>query len=202
MEKPADNAHPIHDLLKSRWSPRAFGSQPVAAEQLRQLFEAARWAASSFNEQPWRFVVATREDSAGFERALGCLVEKNQVWAKGAPVLVLTFFKKTFSRNGTPNRVAMHDLGLAIGNLTAQATSLGLCLHQMGGILPTKIRETYAVPDDFEPATAIAIGHPGDPSSLPDDLRQSELAPRTRNPLATTVFADRFGEPSPLLDAP
>lgn len=200
MEKPAENAHPLHDLLKRRWSPRAFSDRRVEPAKLRQLFEAARWAASSFNEQPWRFIVATKDDPAAFDQALGCLVEKNQAWAKGAPVLVLTFFKKTFTRNAAPNRVALHDLGQAVAGLTVQATALDLFLHQMGGIVPDIIRDTYAVPDDFEPATAIAIGYAGDPESLPEEFRAGERAPRSRNPLPAFVFTGRFGQPSPLLE--
>src|SRR6185437_5594635 len=148
MEKPADTQYPVHDLIRKRWSPRAFADKPVPAEALRSVLEAARWSASSFNEQPWRYIVATRESPQAFQQMLGCLMEKNQRWAKGAPVLMLSFFKKTFSANGRPNRVAPHDVGAASAQLTFEATARGLAVHQMGGIELDKIRSTYHVPDD------------------------------------------------------
>src|SRR5690606_2421192 len=126
MDKPARTNYPIHDLLVKRWSPRAFSDRPVEPDKLRQLFEAARWAASSFNEQPWSFIVALKQDQAAFDKALSCLTEANQAWAKLAPVLVLTTVKRHFEKNGKANRVCEHDLGLAMGNLCVQATQLGL----------------------------------------------------------------------------
>lgn len=199
MEKPASPDHPILDLLKRRWSPRAFADRPVEPHKLRQIFEAARWAASSFNEQPWRFFLATREDTQAFERALSCLTPGNQAWAKDVPVLVLTATKKTFTHNSKPNRVHQHDLGLAMGNLTIQAMALDLFVHQMAGIVPEKVREVYQLPEDYEPQTAFAVGYAGDPDRLSEDLRASELKPRTRKPLRELVFHGRFGEPSPIV---
>lgn len=139
--KQATPDHSIHELLAKRWSPYAFANRPVSHDDLRSLFEAARWAASSYNEQPWRFVVAMKEDSEDFERLLSCLVEGNQAWAKSAPVLVIGCTSLNFERNNQPNTAAVHDLGLASANLTFEAMARGLFVHQMIGILPDRVRK-------------------------------------------------------------
>lgn len=193
MEKPADTTVPLLDVIRRRWSPRAFSDRAVEPAKLRQVFEAARWASSSFNEQPWRYVVATKDRPEAFATALSCLVEKNQEWAKAAPVLVLTLTRRTFSQNGRPNRVALHDLGQATAQLVLQALALDLFAHQMGGILPDRVREAYEVPDDYEPQTAFALGYAGDPASLPEDLRNIETGSRRRRTVDEFVFAGRFG---------
>jgi nitroreductase len=170
----------------------------VSEADLRSLFEAARWAASSDNEQPWNYLVATRENAAEFERLLSCLVEANQVWAKKAPVLVLAIVSLHFSRNNQDNRAAVHDLGLAAGNLLAEATTRGLAVHHMIGILPDKARELYQIPEHFEAWTAMAIGYKADPTELPDALRERDRAPRQRKPSNKFVFAGRWGHPMAL----
>jgi nitroreductase len=195
MDKPANNQYPIHDLLRRRWSPRVFDSRLVEPVKIASLFEAARWAASSFNEQPWRFIVATRAHPDAYERVLGCLMDVNQSWAKSAPVLVITVAKQFFDHNNKPNRCALHDLGQSVANLAIQATDLGLVIHQMGGVHLDKAREKLGIPTGFDPVTAIAIGYPGDPSSLPSDLRERELAPREREPQSAFVFSGKWGEP-------
>src|SRR5918996_1420772 len=151
MEKLANTTYPIEELLKRRWSPRAFAERPVAPEKLLSLWEAARWAASTANQQPWYFIVATKEHEAEHARLLSCLRENNQQWASRAPVLMVSVAKLTFDANGQPNRHAFHDVGLAVANLITQATALGLYVHQMAGIYPDRVRELYSVPDDFEP---------------------------------------------------
>jgi nitroreductase len=196
--KRAAPTHPIDDTLAVRWSPYAFADRPVEAATLASLFEAARWAPSSYNEQPWRYVVATREDPAAFARLLSCLVEGNQVWAKAAPVLALGVVVTRFRRNGKPNTAAEHDLGLASASLTFEATRRGLHVHQMIGIAPERARELYDMPEDAKPLTALAIGHAGDPAGLPDGLRDRDLNARTREPLAAFVFGARFGEAAKL----
>jgi len=198
--KTATPDHPVHALVRERWSPYVFGDRAVAPEVLSSIFEAVRWAPSSFNEQPWRYLVATRDDSAAFERMLSCLVEANRDWACRAPVLALGVAKLTFSRNDKPNRVAHHDLGLAAGNLLLEATARGLWVHQMGGILPDRARELYAIPDDAEPVTAIAIGYRGDPADAPKDLAERDRAPRTRRPLREFVFTDCWDHPAPFAE--
>lgn len=195
MEKLASTQYSIHDLLARRWSPRAFADRPVTADVLRSLWEAARWAPSSANEQPWSFLVATRDDQQEFGRMLGCLVEGNQVWAKQAPVLMVSVAGK-LDRDKDPNAHAWYDVGQAVADLSVQATALGLFVHQMAGILPDKIRELYQIPDSHEPVTGIALGYPGTLEQLSDKLRQRELAARTRKPIGEFVFAGRWGRTS------
>src|SRR5262245_27843913 len=151
MEKLADTTYPIEPLLQQRWSPRAFAVRSVEPAKLLRLWEAARWSASCSNQQPWYFLVATREDEAEYARMLSCLRENNQQWASQAPVLMVSVAKLSFDMNGQPNRYAFHDVGLGVANLIVQATALGLCVHQMAGFYPDKVRELYGVPDDFEP---------------------------------------------------
>lgn len=154
--------HPVLDAIKQRDSAYQFSDKPVEKDKLKSLFEAARWAASSFNEQPWRFIVATKDNPAEYDKVLGCLVDKNQEWAKAAPVLVLTAVKKNFTYNDSPNRVALHDLGQAAAKMALQAAALGLTIHQMAGIEQDKVVSTYHLPDGFTAETAIAIGYPAE----------------------------------------
>ena len=201
MEKLAETQYPIHDLLRRRWSPRAFSDRRVEPDKLRSLWEAARWAASSFNEQPWSFIVATKEDEAEYARLLSCLVEGNIEWAQHAPVLMVSVARLSFEEDGKPNRHAFHDVGQAAANLTVQATALGLMVHQMAGILPDKIRELYGIPEGYEAVAGIALGYPGDPQALPERLRQRELAPRERKPLPEFVFTGHWGRTSPVVSS-
>jgi nitroreductase len=198
-KKPAVTSAPIHDVLKNRWSPRAFDARPVEPEKIRSLLEAARWASSSYNAQPWHFIVGTKDDPATFTRILDTLMEVNQSWAKNAPVLILTVAKLTFDHNEEANRHAFYDVGQAAANLVIQATDLGLGVHQMAGFSPHEARETFHIPEGFEPVSVLAIGYPSDPASLPDQLRQRELAPRERKPLAAFVFSGDWGKPSPIV---
>jgi nitroreductase len=200
MEKLAVTQHPVHELIRRRWSPRAFADKPVELTLLHSLLEAARWAPSSNNEQPWSYIIATRDNPAEYERMMACLREGNQGWAKNAPVLMLSVARMTFERNGQPNRVALYDLGAAAAYLTFEATARGLTVHQMAGILPEKARELYSVPGAHEVVTGIAIGYPGDPETLPEDLQKKELSPRSRKLLAAFVFSGKWGEPSPLVE--
>lgn len=194
MEKPADTHFPIHDLLSRRWSPRAFAERPVEPEKIQRVLEAARWAPSCFNEQPWVFIIATADQPAEHKKLLSCLVEGNQVWAKRAPLLIITVAKQLFDHNGQPNRHAFHDVGLAVGNLVVQATALDLVIHQMAGILPDTIRTSFSVPSGYEPVTGLAIGYSGDPQALPAEVRERENAPRSRKTLQEFVFSKTWGE--------
>ncbi|MGH7897357.1 MAG: nitroreductase family protein [Candidatus Binatia bacterium] len=198
MDKRAATDTPIHELLPKRWSPYAFADRPVSGADLRSLFEAARWAPSSYNEQPWSYIVATKDDREEFQRLLGCLVEANQVWAKAAPVLGLGVVNLNFVRNGKPNRAAVHDLGLASGNLVLEATARGLFVHQMIGILPDKARETYGIPEGSEAWTGLAIGYPGDSTKLPDALKERDLSLRQRKRVSEFVFGGSWGSPAKL----
>lgn len=195
MVKRADPDWPIQDVLARRWSPYAFADRDVPVAELRSLFEAARWAPSSYNEQPWSYLVALRRDADAFERMLSCLVEFNRRWARHVPVLVLGVVRTRYETREGVNPAAEHDLGLAAGSLLVEATARGLMVHQMIGIEPERARAVFSIPDDWAPLTAIAIGYPGDPNTLPDALRERDLRPRTRKPQSAFVFAHRFGTP-------
>jgi nitroreductase len=186
----------VHDLIKERRSPLAYSDRLVGNEELRSLLEAARWAASSYNQQPWHFIVATKEDPAEYERLLGCIVPGNAQWAGKAPVLMLSVAKLTYDANGAPNRHALHDIGQATAHLALQATALGLGVHQMGGFDVARAREVFSIPEGYEPVAAIAVGYPGDPEGLPEGLRVRARAPRTRRELGEFVFTGKWGRTS------
>jgi nitroreductase len=192
FEKPATAAYPIHEHIGRRWSPRAFTEERLERYQLAQLFEAARWAPSSSNEQPWTFLIAER-GTAGWQKMFETLVPFNQAWAKAAPVLVLGLARKTFAANNTPNKFALYDLGQAVGGLLAQATALGLSVHQMAGFDAEKARTALGIPESYEIGSLMAIGHADDPAMLSEQLRERELAPRTRNPIDSFVFEEELG---------
>jgi nitroreductase len=200
MEKLAPVDHPIEEILKRRWSPRAFSDRMVEREKLQSLFEAARWAASSFNEQPWSFIVTTKEKPEQHAALVGCLREKNQQWAQRAPVLMVSVAKLNFEKNGKPNRHAFHDVGMAVANMIVQATAVGLYVHQMAGFSVERVREIYGVPEGFEPVAAIAVGYPDDPDVLPVTFREQEVGPRQRKPIDRFVFEAKWGETSPLVE--
>lgn len=187
----------LHEIIERRRSPRAFSSQPVAPEALRCVLEAARWAASSTNAQPWRFIVTTKEQQPeAYEKLVSVLKESNQRWAAKAPVLILAVAKTVAEHDPTQtNRHAWYDTGAAVAQLTAQATSLGLALRQMGGFYPEQARKAFGIPAGFEPVVAIALGYADAADTLPDDLRERELAPRQRRPLHEIVFNDTWGDP-------
>ncbi|MCR9106217.1 MAG: nitroreductase family protein [Gammaproteobacteria bacterium] len=183
MSRTAATDHPIHALLAERHSPYAFDPRRnVSAEDVHALFEAARWAMSSYNEQPWRYLVGVRGDGDRHALIHQCLVEGNQPWALNAPVLVLGLVSTQFARNGKPNAAAEHDLGAASALLTVEATARGLCVHQMIGIDAQKITQTFALPNGVKPLTALAIGYAGDPADVPDTYAQRDAAPRARMP--------------------
>jgi nitroreductase len=163
------------------------------------MFEAARWAPSSSNQQPWSFVVATRDAPADFERLLGTLADGNRQWARHAPVLVLSVAKLRFEMSGGPNRHAFYDVGQAVANLTLQAASLGLVVHQMAGFDGERARELFELPEGYEPVTVFAMGYPGDAASLPKLLQRREARPRSRKRLEEFVFSGSWGRRSPLV---
>lgn len=198
MSKIAKPDHPIHELIANRWSPYCFEPRAVEPEKLTSCLEAARWAASSYNEQPWTYIVATRNDADEFSRMLACLTESNQAWAQHAGVLMIGVISPTFSRNGNPNRVAEHDLGLAAGNICLQATALGLSVHQMAGVYLEKARVTYQIPESHMPVTAIAIGYAANPDVSDPQLAERDRAPRPRKKLAEFVYRGKWGKSAPL----
>ena len=199
MHKPAPTQHQVHELIQKRWSPRAFSEQPVPPDVLRSLFEAARWAPSSSNEQPWAFLVATTDDQENHAKMLSTLVEFNQGWAKHAPVLAIAVSELAFAKTGKSNRNAFYDTGAAVANLSAEATSRGLFVHQMAGFDPHKAIELFDIPSGWEPIAALTIGYPGDPETLPETLRQRELAPRERKPLESFVMGGHWGQAAPFI---
>jgi nitroreductase len=192
MKKRAETAYPVLDVIAERWSPRAFDPRPVDAAALRSLFEAARWAASCFNEQPWAYVVVGRED-ARFEEALACLAERNRLWARNAGALVFACARQRFERNDTQNRWASYDLGQATAHLALQAQSMGIAVHQMGGFSVERVREAFGVPEGAEPIAAIAIGYPGRLEDLDESFREKESAPGERKPQEEFVFESTWG---------
>jgi nitroreductase len=183
-ESPVEIAD-LNPLIAERWSPRGFSDRPVDPVTLRTLFEAARWAASCFNEQPWRFIVATKTEPEQFNRILSTLMEKNQEWAKTAWALAISAGKKTFTHNGAPDRFGLHDAGAALANMMIQATADGLHVHAMGGFDAARARTEFGVPEDFEMGAAFAIGY------LAEGL---EPGPRTRKPLEGLVFGTEWGK--------
>ena len=191
MNNPATLDHPVHSLIERRWSPYAFADRPVEPADLHSLLEAARWAPSSFNEQPWRFIVATRDDPENFQRLLDCLVPGNQEWAGKVPVLMLSVASLSFAKNGKPNRHALHDVGLASATLALQATNMGLAVHFMAGFSVDKARESFAIPDGFEPAAAIAVGH-----HLTEPQGDGK-SPRQRRPVEAFAYAGAWESPAP-----
>jgi nitroreductase len=194
MSTSSETAPPgLHELLRRRWSPNAFLAKPVEPEKLRSLFEAARWAASCFNEQPWRFVVATKDEPEEFERVLGLLVERNRQWAKTAWVLGFSTGKKTFTHNGAPDRFGLYDTGASMANLAIEATALGLHAHFMGGFDPVRARAEFHVPEDFDIGAAFAIGYIDGPPDPPPT--------RTRKPLRELVFSGDWGAAAKFVDS-
>jgi nitroreductase len=187
--KQAPDVDGVLPIFHTRWSPRAFSDREVSKADLAKVFEAARWAASSFNEQPWRFLVGTRNSTA-YKKIFDSLMPFNQQWAYAAPVLILGTAGTKFSHNQTPNRVALFDLGAASSYLTLQAAAMGLVAHQMGGFEPDAARAAFAIPEDYIFGSVIALGYQGEPDALPNEqFIAQELAPRQRKPLKDFVFS-------------
>lgn len=199
MHKRAPTDFPVHDLITERWSPRAFSDKAVASDVLQSLFEAARWAPSSSNEQPWTYIVATKDDAENFAKMVSVLVPSNASWAQHAPVLALAVVELSFAKSGTPNRNAQYDVGAASAWLTVEASSHGLFVHQMAGFDPDKARQVFEIPAGWEPLAALAIGYPGDAGSLPQPLRDREIAPRTRKPVSAFVMTGSWNKKAPFL---
>jgi nitroreductase len=186
----------VLSVIRHRWSPRSFADRDVSSADLKTVFEAGRWAASSYNEQPWRFFVGTRS-SETYQRILSSLTEFNQLWARTAPVLILGIARTTFAHNGSPNRVALYDLGAAAATMCYQATALGLFTHQMAGVDLDRARSLFNVPDDYIFGAAIALGYQGEPGALSNPrMLAQETSPRQRKPLGEFVLS-AWGEPAP-----
>ena len=204
MDKTALTTYPILDVLAKRWTVRAFSDRPIEPQKLRCLFEAARWAPSSFNEQPWRFVIATKDNPGDFETMTSCLLDKNQRWVRGGgvPFLMVALSKQVFTYNGKPNRAHTHDVGLAFGNFVTQATAMGLSVCQMQGIHQQRVMEVYGVPEEFHPAMACAVGYAGEVRRLPEEFHERETRLRSRAAFKDFVFGGQFGTPADLFSSP
>jgi nitroreductase len=188
MTKIAETEHEILDIIKMRWSPRAFSNQQVPPSKLLNLFEAARWSASCFNEQPWRFIVGVKGENATWRKLFDTLSDANQSWCEEVPVLATLCSKKTFSHNNKSNDWHIYDLGQTAAYISLQAVAEGLYVHQMAGFDKKILSSNLDISDDFEPVTMMAIGYIGDPSKLPDKLQKSESASRIRKPLVDILF--------------
>ncbi|HEY3175254.1 MAG TPA: nitroreductase family protein [Candidatus Polarisedimenticolia bacterium] len=190
-------SRPINALIAGRWSSRSFSDARIEIEKIASVFEAARWAPSCFNEQPWRYVFATREDPEAFGRLASWLVEGN-AWARSAWLLALSVAKLAFERNGKPNPHAWHDVGAASENMFLQAAELGLHMHEMAGFDRQRARESLGLDANHDPVAMIAIGYPGDPAAMPEALRLREEAPRARIPVESFAFRGGWGNPARL----
>jgi nitroreductase len=187
ITKPAKTDHPINEIIAKRWSARAFSTRPVERAKLLSVLEAARWAPSSRNEQPWRYIVFTNDNPDKLKKAQSVLKDINN-YAKRAPILICAITKKTYSDNGNYNRLHFHDLGAANENMFLEAFNQGLIMHEMGGFDVQKAREVFNIPDDFEAGIMIAIGYQDVHQVLPQSLRQKAHLPRERKPLSETYF--------------
>ena len=183
--------HPIHDLLIRRHSPYAFDpARAVGPADLTALFEAARWTMSSYNAQPWRYIVGDRfRTESIWENVYSVLVEGNRPWAVNAPVLALGVVECNFAHNGKPNRTATHDLGAASAMLTVEATARGLVVHQMAGVEPDRAREVFELDGSLEVITALAIGYPGAANQIPEAYAERDARPRERKALSEIIIA-------------
>lgn len=184
-ETPSD--HQIHSVIQKRWSPLAFSSDPIEEEKINSLFEAARWAPSCFNEQPWRILYATQDNSEEFDKLASLLMEGND-WAKNAYMLILACAKKTFDRKEKPNPHHKYDTGAAIENLFLQASSMDLIAHEMAGFDAEKASEIYNIPENISVIAMMAVGYPGNKEDLSEDLLERENSPRQRKELKEFVF--------------
>ncbi|HEX8039505.1 MAG TPA: nitroreductase family protein [Chryseosolibacter sp.] len=194
MQKSADFTSPILDVIKKRRSRRAYSDRMVEPEKIRSLFEAARWAPSSLNEQPWFYIYATRDQTVLWNKIFEGLKEGNKVWAKNAPLLILSLARKNFIRIEAPNPSARYDLGAANAFLSLQAAHFGLNVHQIAGFDPNVMTRNLSIPDLYEPVTVMAIGYAGDVEKLPENLQLREAAPRERYVEQEFVMNKAFGE--------
>jgi len=188
MKYAQPSAEGVLPVILERWSPRAFDDRDVSPADLKVIFEAARWAPSSFNEQPWRFIVGHR-NSETYKKIHEVLVPFNQAWAQNAPVLILSVARTRFSHNDSPNNYAVHDLGAADGFITLQAASMGIATHQMAGFDQAKAREAFAIPEVYAIGSVMALGYQGDPSTLGEHYQGQEQSPRSRKPLNEIVLS-------------
>ena len=193
MKPRPDTDFPVHELIDKRWSPRAFSGRDIELKDVMTLFEAARWAASCNNQQPWNFIFALKSDKKFYGQLTECLMDGNKLWTQTAPMLILTVAKKTFDYKNKPNKYHYHDIGLAIGNLSIQAASMNLYAHQMAGFYPEKARKICNIPENFDPVSMIAVGYLGNPNTLPQKLYDTEISAQKRKQLKKFVYNGEWG---------
>lgn len=191
MDKPAETYYPIHDLLRNRWSPRAFSPRPIGHEKISSLFEAARWSPSCANHQPWTYLIVTPDEPEPFAKLLGILTERNQRWAASAPMLILALTRRVLE-DGTVDLWARYDLGQSVAHLSVEAQALGLVVHQMAGFDAERARQEFSFADEYDPVTVVAVGYPGALEDLPEEFRERELAKRSRRPIEEFVFSGEW----------
>jgi nitroreductase len=191
IKKPAELNHKVNELIKNRWSPRAFDDKSVNKDILKSLFEAARWAPSCNNSQPWRFIIAQKHNGDEYNKALTCFNDRNQRWVKNAPVIGFVCAYQ-FMGEDKKNRTYFYDTGMAMAQFTLQALEHDLYIHQAGGVLLDEVREKYSVPEDVDVVCGFGLGYQGEADILPDELSERELQPRQRNPIDDFVFINQF----------
>lgn len=194
MKKSTEFGSPVLDIIKKRRSRRAYADKIVEPEKIRSLFEAARWAPSSLNEQPWFYIYATRDQEDLYNKIFEALKEGNKIWARQAPLLIVSLVRKNFIRFDSPNPSAKYDLGAANAFLSLQAAHLGLNVHQVAGFEVQTMIRNLRIPDRYEPVIVMAIGYPGDVESLPENLKLRELSPRERYVEQEFVMNSAFNE--------
>ncbi len=198
LQKPAATTANLHPVLKNRWSPRAYSSEAIDDSLIMRMLQAARWAPSASNEQPWSFILGKKSDET-YQKIFDTLVEFNQLWAVEAPVLILACGRMMSTKNPeNANPTYQYDLGQAVAHLTFQASSDGLIVHQMAGFDATKATEIFNLPADIKAVTVIAVGTFGDPEKLHPNLKKLEFNPRERRPIAESVFSGVYGETAPI----
>jgi len=195
-DRPAPTTIAIHDLLKRRWSPRAFDpNRPVTREQLKVLLEAGRWAPSCNGDEPWRYLIWDKgRDPQGWQKAYDCLNENNKKWVKNVPLLMLSCAGSAFEATGKPNRWTQHDTGAASVSMALQAVAMGLVIHQMGGWDAEKARAAFAIPTEYTPMAMIAVGYQASPDILDEETKAKELRPRGRKPVAERFYEGGWGK--------
>ena len=196
LDRPAPTTLPIHDLLKRRWSPRAFDpNRPVTREQLKVLLEAGRWAPSCNGDEPWRYLIWDKgRDPQGWQKAYDCLNENNKKWVKNVPLLMLSCAGSAFEATGKPNRWTQHDTGAASVSMALQAGAMGLVIHQMGGWDADKARAAFAIPPEYTPMAMIAVGYQASPDILDEETKAKEMRPRGRKPVAERFYEGGWGK--------
>jgi len=196
LDRPAPTTLPIHDLLKRRWSPRAFDpNRPVTREQLKVLLEAGRWAPSCNGDEPWRYLIWDKgRDPQGWQKAYDCLNENNKKWVKNVPLLMLSCAGSAFEATGKPNRWTQHDTGAASVSMALQAVAMGLVIHQMGGWDADKARAAFAIPPEYTPMAMIAVGYQASPDILDEETKAKEMRPRGRKPVVERFYEGGWGK--------